>query len=521
MIQPSILSLFMGVATMSDCSRGRMKYYLVLVAACVAMFLTMPCMAAESSMEDDAIRSTIQRYLMAETTVSPGAVEIHVEDGIAMLSGTVSNLLQQDHAERIAESVRGVRSVVNDIRVQPMVRKNQAIAKDVHAVLARPRADGLSDIAVKVNGGVVTLSGTVDSWVRSRLAARKAMTVRGVSDIVNQIEVAPQGLRDDSAIQTDITRRLAADLYVDASDIEVTVQDGRVILKGTVQTAAERRRAAEEAWIAGVASVQDRGLVVRRPQDQAARMKRPSPYIKQSDGAILQAVEDALRMDPRVNAANPDVTVANGVVTLSGAVDTLYAKRAAEEDALNTTGVWKVDNQLRFRYRSFPSDEEVERMIRDVLARDTELHDQRIQVTVDDNHVDLSGWVESAGQRVRADNVVAQVEGVLTLENRIKVSTKTDPVDDVDITAAINDELFWSPYVDSDTISVTVKDGRAVLKGHVANRFVARIAVANAFEGGARTVRTILELESGGTLVDDFQEKPVTSGPGRALGLWR
>jgi osmotically-inducible protein OsmY len=483
------------------------------------MLIVPPCVAAESSIEDDTIRSSIQRYLNAETTVSPGAVAIQVDDGIVMLSGTVSNLLQLDQAERIAESVRGVRSVVNDIRVQPIVRNNQAIAKDVHAVLARPRADALSDIAVKANGGVVTLTGTVDSWVRSRLAVRKTMTVKGVSDIVNQIEVAPQGPRDDSAIQTDIMRRLAADLYVDASDIEVTVQGGRVILKGTVQTAAERRRAVEDAWIAGVEAVQDRGLVVRRPQ--ATRMKRSSPYIKQSDGAILRAVEDALRMDPRVNEANPVVTVANGVVTLSGAVDTLYAKRAAEEDALNTAGVWKVDNQLQFRYRSFPNDEEVERMIRDVLARDTELYDQQIQVAVEDNHVGLSGWVETEGQRVRADNIVAQVEGVLTLENRIKVSIKTDPVEDVDIIAAVNDELFWSPYVDSDTITVTVKDGRAVLKGHVANRFVARIAVANAFEGGARTVRTILELESGGTLVEDFREKPLTAGPGSALGLWR
>jgi len=518
MIQSSTMSLSASAAKLPR-SWTRTKFFLILLTASTAMFATVPCTAAEPSMEDDAIRSTIQRFLNAETRVSSGDVAIYVEDGIAMLSGTVSNLLQQDQAERIAESVRGVRSVVNDIRVQPIVRKNQAIAKDVHAVLARPRADGLSDIAVKANGGVVTLSGTVDSWVRSRLAARKAMTVRGVSNIVNQIEVAPQGPRDDSAIQTDITRRLAADLYVDASDIEVTVQDGRVILKGRVQTAAEKRRAVEDAWISGVEAVQDRGLVVRRPQ--AARMKRPSPYIKQSDRAILLAVEDALRIDPRVNAANPAVTVANGVVTLSGAVDTLYAKRAAEADALNTTGVWKVDNQLQFRYRSFPSDEEVERMIRDVLARDTELYDQRIQVTVDDNHVDLSGWVESVGQRVRADNVVAQVEGVLTLENRIKVSIKTDPVDDVDITAAISDELFWSPYVDSDTISVTVKEGRAVVKGHVANRFVARIAVANAFEGGARTVRTILELESGGTLVEDFREKPVTAGPGMALRLWR
>jgi osmotically-inducible protein OsmY len=268
-----------------------------------------------------------------------------------------------------------------------------------------------------------------------------------------------------------------------------------------------------------VVAVEDRQLTAKWPQKQ--RVQRPSPYIQQSDRAIMRAVEDALLMDPRVNAANPNVSAINGVVTLSGIVDTLYAKRAAEADALNTTGVWKVDNQIHLRYRAFPADGEVEGMIRDVFKRDAELHKLDLGVDVADNHVRLSGSVKTMGQKIRAENIASQIEGVFTLENRIRVAPYEKTTSDSDIAAAIEDELFWSPYVDSNRITVTVTDGRALLKGGVTNRFVGRIAVQNAFEGGAQTVQTQLALNDGGTFAERFLEKPASSGLDAALELWR
>ena len=66
------------------------------------------------------------------------------------------------------------------------------------------------------------------------------------------------------------------------------------------------------------------------------------------------------------------------------------------------------------------------------------------------------------GQKVRADNIATQIEGVLTWDNMITVKAKTNSTSDAAITAAIVDELFWSFYVDGDRIGVTVKDGQAV-----------------------------------------------------------
>jgi osmotically-inducible protein OsmY len=385
-------------------------------------------------------------------------------------------------ARKIAESIIGVRSVIDDIRVNLSVRDNDARARDIRMNLQQVQLRQGAEISVAVDNGVATLSGIVDSWILSRMATRKARSVIGVTEVVNRIEV--------------------------------TVKDGRVILSGTAPTVAQKRRAKADAWIAGVVDVRSQNLEVKWSA-KGARM-RPAPYIPKSDQKILMAVKDALHMDPRVNPEIPDVVVFNGSVTLSGPVETLYAKRAAVEDARNTTGVWQVDNQLRLRYRAFPPDAEVKRLIEDVFRRDAELHDQNIAVDVEDNHVTLSGSAKTVGQKVRAENIVSQIDGVLTVENHIKVAARGHQVSDAQITAAIIDELYWSPYVDSDRLTVTVKNGRATLKGRAADRFVASIAVQNAFEGGARSVRTNLTLNDGSVLANIYEAKPELSWPSAA-----
>ncbi|MBR9987800.1 MAG: BON domain-containing protein [Desulfosarcina sp.] len=459
---------------------------------------------AGRELTDSTIGESIGRHILSETAIAPDQVDIKVNGGIVMLSGFVNNLLQKSQVRRIAESIRGVRSVVDTVAVKPVIRENEAIANDVRNNLSQIPTDRGLDAFVSVDGGVVTLNGKADSWVLSRWAAHRAMSIRGVSEVANRIDVNARLERDDKNVRLDVKRRLAADLYVDDSLIEVTVKDGRVTLEGIVGTAAEKRRAADDAWINGVVAVDDRQLMV--DWQEKDRMRRASPHVRRSDQTILEAVEGALLLDPRVNAYNPDVSVVNGAVTLSGAVDTLYAKQAAADDALSTTGVWRVDNQMQLRYRSFPQDNEVKEMIEDVFQRDAELHNLEIDVAVKDHHASLSGSVETMGQKVHAENVAAQIEGVLTLDNQITVNAKTDRPSDADITAAIVDELFWSPYVDSDRIGVTVKHGHAILTGTAAGRFVAHTAVQNAFEGGAETVQTKLVLDDGSTFNEHFRK---------------
>jgi osmotically-inducible protein OsmY len=84
--------------------------------------------------------------------------------------------------------------------------------------------------------------------------------------------VGPRGWRrQDERIHDDVAERLAGDLSVDASDVEVTVTEGEVILQGSVDTPAQRRRAEDLAWsVDGFRDVQNR-LRVR-----AGELERPA-----------------------------------------------------------------------------------------------------------------------------------------------------------------------------------------------------------------------------------------------------
>jgi osmotically-inducible protein OsmY len=459
-------------------------------------------LAVARALSDSGIQEAIARHIVMETVLAPEVIDIAVKDGIVILSGTVNNLLQKSQVRQIAESIRGVRSVVDTVAVRPVVRDSAEIARDVRRSLAQlPPGSGLT-VSVAANGGKVTLTGQADSWVLSGMAVQTVMGVNGVSEVVDQIDVKARLDRDDADVAQDIRHRLAADLYLDAAQIEVTVADGRVALAGTVGTAAEKRRASESAWMSGVERVDDRQLEV--DWRETDRLRRESPYEPRSDDAILTAVREALQMDPRVNTANPQVTVENGVVTLIGAVDTLYAKQVAEEDARSTTGVWRVQNQLQLRYRAVPPADEVAALIEDVFKRDAELHTADIKVVVDQHHVRLSGSVATMGQKLRAGNIASRMEGVLTLENQITVAARSERRTDPQIRDAIEEELFWSPYVDGERITVMVSDGEAVLKGSATGRFVAHMAVQNAFEGGARTVNTELILNDGSIYNEHF-----------------
>jgi osmotically-inducible protein OsmY len=393
-----------------------------------------------------------------------------------------------------------VRSVVDLVTVKPVLREDEVIVRDVTQVLAESPPLDRYALAVTAKGGVVTLQGTVDAWTLSRLARRKAMSIKGVSDVLNQIDVKIGRQRSDGEIQTLVERRLAADLYVDASGVKVGVQNGVVTLKGSVGTAAEKRRAEENASIFGVDAVNVQALSIN--PDLPDRMRRQAAFVTLSDDKIRRAVKDALELDPRVNAYSIAVTVADGMVTLTGLVDTLFEKKIAERDVLNTTGVWQVKNKLTLRYRAFPTDAEVEKRIYAVFQRDAELHDLEIHVAVDDLHGRLYGTVNAMAQKIRAENIASQIGGVLSLDNDIRVSdlrarANPDQPGDAELTARIRDELFWDPFVDSDRIEVTVKDAHAVLKGTAAGLFAAHSAVQNAFEGGARSVRTAFSLDTG------------------------
>jgi osmotically-inducible protein OsmY len=403
-------------------------------------------------------------------------------------------LLAKQRAGEIAESVKGVRAVVNRIAITT-VRPDGEILKGVGAALQSDPATDAYEISTMVQDGMVTLFGTVDSWQERWLSARLATSVKGVKAVTNELTVKPKAKRPDDEIASDIRRRLAADVWVGEQLVDVTVKEGEVTLSGTVGSAAEKTRAVLDAWVAGVAAVHDSELQVDWRARNSAR--REHPYTIRTDEEVTQALYDALRYDPRVLAFQPEVRVNNGVVTLTGTVDNLAAKRATAEDAKNTVGVRRVRNYLWVRPVSLVPDAELIKHIKAALQRDPSVERYEVIMSVVNGKAYLSGVVDSQFEKDQAEDVASHVAGVIAVDNNITVASTPPLKSDWEIRQDIRDELWWSPYVDSDELDVSVKDGVATLRGLVDNWAEQRAAIENVYEGGALSVRDELTVKGG------------------------
>ena len=459
---------------------------------------------------------TISEAVVDEYVIDPGVpgylIDVDTKTGIVTLTGTVDNILAKERAAHIAETVRGVRAVVNRVKVNPgHDRSDDVIKRDVTLALAEDPATDSYEIDVNVASKVVQLGGTVDSWAERELCATVAKGVKGVVDVTNLISVQYKTKRTDSEIRQDIVQRMRWNALLDHGLVDVKVKDGAVTLTGTVGSAAEKREARMDAHVAGVKSVDDSALEVARwARDEDLRKDK---YAIKSDDEVRQAIKDALRYDPRVKSFEVEVDVNRGAATLYGRVDNLMAKRAATQDARNTVGVVRVENRIQVKPESTLADAQIKGRILKAIARDPLLGLYEVNVRVAGGVATLHGSVDSAYERSHAEQVVAKVEGVTYVENRLDVqrwdrlpyqpyaydpfpydfgwylpTKRFDYRSDSQLKEEIQDELWWSPYVDEERVTVHVENGKAILTGTVASWSEYIAATNNAFEAGAEIV---------------------------------
>jgi len=121
-----------------------------------------------------------------------GRIDIEVEDGAAILNGTVPTLVRKRLAGALAWRIAGVRNVVNGLVVDPPEEDGpDQLEEAVRVVLERNSLFDAAQIKVGVRGRVVRLTGVLRSKEASVAAADDAWAVFGVDDVLNEIEVRP------------------------------------------------------------------------------------------------------------------------------------------------------------------------------------------------------------------------------------------------------------------------------------------------------------------------------------------
>jgi osmotically-inducible protein OsmY len=210
------------------------------------------------------------------------------------------------------------------------------IQHDVAAELAWETGIASHEIGIQVQNGVVTLTGTVDSWAKLRGAQEAAHRVAGVLDVANDLAVKPAGsaAKTDTDIALAVRQALEWDVLVPDEQIRSTVSHGVVILEGTVARWKQRfdaERAIER--LAGVRRVLDRIDV--RPVEEV-NLER-----------VRQAVDRALERHAAREARRIELQASEATVSVGGVVHTLQEKEAVLGAVRGSRGVGEVTDRLR------------------------------------------------------------------------------------------------------------------------------------------------------------------------------
>jgi len=213
------------------------------------------------------------------------------------------------------------------------MRTDFQVQQDVIAELQWDPNIGSAEIGVAAKGGVVTLSGSVDSYARKCAAVRAAERVVGVKAIAEELNVLLPGHvnRTDTELAHAVLNALNWDVEVPSDKITARVDKGWVWLEGDVDLPFQKA-AAERAirFLTGV-----RGVTNNLHSESRAF----APDIR-------KRIEDALTRNAKADAKGISVETSDGTVTLRGTVRSWSERADAERAAWAAPGVIRVNDQL-------------------------------------------------------------------------------------------------------------------------------------------------------------------------------
>lgn len=209
----------------------------------------------------------------------------------------------------------------------------------------------------------------------------------------------------DQRLRDAVMHQLDSDPQVDASLVGVSAQEGVVTLSGYVNSYAEKLAAERSCrrvfGVRALANELEVKLAVERIDPDIARQ-------------ALDALRNRIDVPPGIA-----VTVRNGHLTLSGVVEWMYQKAAAERAVKYLRGVKGVFNQITLSPSAVPMD--VQKRIIDALHRHADIDARRIHVEAEGSRVTLSGTVRSWMEKDEAQRAAWRVPGVAIVDNRISV----------------------------------------------------------------------------------------------------
>jgi osmotically-inducible protein OsmY len=214
-------------------------------------------------------------------------------------------------------------------------------------------------------------------------------------------------MEHDQQLHDRINAAFVLDERLSSQPIRILVEDGIVILQGTVQS-FRRKLAAQQ-----IAAQFD---YVRELRNEL----RVEPSTVESDDDVAAAVRTSLAADADITRAAVTVAVNRGEVTLTGNVSSQWERALAEDLARSVRGVREVQNLLLIDDAQVVADEEMSAKIQTALNETYGLRDMHVRVAINDVAVVLSGKVDHWWQKETARQITERFRP-MKIENEIVV----------------------------------------------------------------------------------------------------